>query len=387
MVSDPTMRSCVHYQETICAGLRGEAVHWSYVNDAETYREFMQFADYHGVGALVYYALKQSESLSLWPAECVDRMRTETIDETAREAIRCREISIVLSELANAGVSPLLLKGTPLAYFLYPEAALRHRSDTDMLIRENDRGALSQVLARLGYVRGNGITGELVSTQSTFSRVDRFGVCHDLDVHWRISNFHVFAAALAFQELAQRAVPVAALGPHARTLRPIDALILACMHRLGHRQAPYYVDGEAHYDSNRLIWLYDIHLLAQSLAVEQWEEFARVAMAKQLQQLCLDGLNAAKRAFGTSIPAFVEDFFIHAPKGEVLNVSRFYLSRWRWELSELGALPTWKLRLKLLQEHLAPSPAYLLEKYELKDRRWLPLFYVGRALAGVWKRL
>lgn len=383
----PKTLSQMAYQATICAALRGEPVDWAYAPDPVIYEEFVQCAGAHGVVALVYYALKQSGSLSSWPAALVEQLRSDARNAAAREAIRRRELSMVLTELAKAGVSPLLLKGTPLAYTLYAEPALRHRSDSDLLIEPSERENTAQVLTRLGYQCDNAITGELISTQSTYRRLDQFAVSHDLDVHWCISNFHVFANLLAMPELSRRAIPVAPLGVHARTLAPADALMLACLHRLGHQQAPYYRDGVAHYDSNRLIWLYDIHLLAQSLTGAQWREFIRLAVEKQIQLLCLDGFDAAKRAIGTVIPAGVESTLSHTSKNGALQVRRFHLPRWRWELSEFSALPTWRLRLELLKQHLVPAPAYLAEKYHLKDRRWLPAYYFRRALAGVWKRL
>lgn len=373
--------------ELICRLLRGEHPEWAHAENREIVDEFWKLAAYHGVAGLVYYALKQSRLLSAWPMELVDRLRADAMFEAAREAIRGRELGKLLVMLADADVMPLLLKGTPLAYTIYPEPALRLRADTDMLIGPADLDPLSRVMAQLGYARSLGVEGELVSSQTSFSRADAFGICHVIDVHWRISNFHIFNSAPAYLELASHAIAVARLGPQARTLRPIDALLLACMHRLGHQQAPYYVDGVPHYDSNRLIWLYDIHLLARSFTTEQWLEFADAAVARRLQLLCADGLKAAQQAFATAIPADINAILTRASKSPALPVGRFRMARWRWELAEIMALPTWRGRLALLKEHLMPSTAYLQEKYRLRSRRWLAVFYLRRALAGVWKRL
>lgn len=371
----------------ICRLLRGEPQHWVHGDDRQLRDEFLRLATYHGVTGLVYHALKQTQLLSAWPSELVARLRTDARLEAVREAMRGRELGELLAMLADAGVLPLLLKGTALAYTIYPEPALRLRADTDMLIGSADLEALSRVMARLGYARSLGVEGELVSSQASFSRVDSFGFCHVVDVHWRISNFHIFGAVLAYRELASHAIAVTSLGPHARTLRPVDALLLACMHRLGHQQAPYYVDGVAHYDSNRLIWLYDIHLLARGFTPEQWLEFAAAALAGRLQLLCADGLKSAQQAFGTRVPAAIEAMLARRSNVPALQVGRFRMARWRWELAELMALPTWRARFGLFKEHLLPSRAYLQEKYQLRSRRWLPILYLRRALVGVWKRL
>ena len=68
------------------------------------------------------------------------------------------------------------------------------------------------------------------------------------------------------RELLARALPLPALGPHARGPGDVDALLIACMHRATHRHNPYTVNGEDHHDPDRLIWLTDIDLLARRLS-------------------------------------------------------------------------------------------------------------------------
>src|SRR5678816_3932786 len=80
------------------------------------------------------------------------------------------------------------------------------------------------------------------------------GVWHLYDVHWKLACPQAFAHLLTYGEVAAEAVPVSALGPHAR--RPSDGheLFIACVHRAAH-----------HAGDERLIWLYDIHLMTERL--------------------------------------------------------------------------------------------------------------------------
>jgi len=64
---------------------------------------------------------------------------------------------------------------------------------------------------------------------------------------------------LSHDEIAERATPLPALGPDARAACGTDALVLACLHRAAH-----------HRDSEELLWLYDIHLIACSLSDADW---------------------------------------------------------------------------------------------------------------------
>ncbi len=87
----------------------------------------------------------------------------------------------------------------------------------------------------------------------------------------------MLAAALDYGELAARAVPLPALGRNAHAIAPVHALLLACIHRAGHANAPYHVDGIASPEGDRLIWLYDIHLLVGGMSAGELDEFVALA--------------------------------------------------------------------------------------------------------------
>ncbi len=84
----------------------------------------------------------------------------------------------------------------------------------------------------------------------------------------------------------------------------MHALLLACMHRGTHRHNPYYVSGEPHTGGDRLIWLYDLHLLAESFGEHDWQSFIARADAKGLRGICADGLATAHQCFATNVPEY-----------------------------------------------------------------------------------
>ena len=111
---------------------------------------------------------------------------------------------------------------------------MRPRSDTDLLIEKDDVAVVTRVMTELGYRRATLTSGDLVMPQRPFVKRDLSGVVHTYDFHWKIANPQPFADALAFGELMKRSIEIAALGAHARTLGPLDALLLACIHRVAH---------------------------------------------------------------------------------------------------------------------------------------------------------
>lgn len=369
----------------MCALLRGEPAAWPASEPAKFEAQFRDCAAYHGVGPL----LARQHSLG--------RLRDDRIpgflfpagqakDETAIELTRKYALVRALNALAESGVTPLLLKGAALAYSIYPSPALRPRADTDLLIRSVDRAVTDRILSRLGYEKPNAISGDIVKYQCGYVMRDRFGMDHVLDVHWRISNTQLFSRALDYEELRLRSVSLANLGEHARGLALEDALLHACIHRAHHMHSPIWVDGAPRVSGDRLIWLYDMHLMVAAMSKRQLMDFARLARRKGMRAICRDGLLETHKCFGTKIP---EDVLVSMAGAGPVEPSEAHLQAgsMRYFLTELRSLPRWPDRIKLLREHLFPPVDYMLEKYALTNHVWLPVLYLKRGIHGAWKRL
>jgi len=373
--------------DLISALLRGETITWPDATQLIERESFFKLCHLHGVTTLLYRQLEAGRNLDDCPNSILDTLRSKARLAAARELLQRRAVEQLLNELADRGVSPLLMKGTALAYSLYPAPELRARADTDLLLRKADREVAAKVFCALGYEQSSSIGGDWVSSQSSWLKTDEFAVTHNFDLHWRISNFPVFREKLTFDELWPSSVPIAALGPHARGLGAIHGLLFACMHRLGHRQAPYYVSDVAHRDGNRLIWLYDIFLLARTLDDCQWQTLATTARQKGLQEVCLDGLLAAAEAFGAvAPPSLLASLRSTKNRGDI-PIARFSSSPWLWELWQIRQVKGWRQRANLIREHVFPSASYVLEKYRTHHRSLLPLLYLHRAAHGLLKRL
>ncbi len=160
-------------------------------------------------------------------------------------------------------------------------------------------GAVKRVMTALGYVEPALSDGELLFCQFQMTREDHLGVGHVFDVHWKISTQTVFADVLTYDELAASAAPVPALGPHARTTGGVHALLLACIHPVMHHQ-----------NADRLIWLYDIHLLVDRLSEVELERFASLARQKRVAAICLHQLLLTRARFRTEALEWVDCCFV-----------------------------------------------------------------------------
>ncbi|MBA2304155.1 MAG: nucleotidyltransferase family protein [Acidobacteria bacterium] len=294
----------------------------------------------------------------------------------ARELFVLPDLQGATAALGAAGVPVLITKGTALAYTAYPHAWLRPRTDTDLLVSRADVPPATRALENCGYRRSAAVsTGELVSHQIAFERTDPHGVHHVIDLHWKIVNPQIVADALTFADLWSGARGVPALGAAVRVPSPVASIALGCVHRLAHHQG-----------DDRLIWLYDLKLLASSLGAEDWTRFEDLACRQLIAGFCLDGLRTSRVHFATVIPATVEDALAGAMRDEP---SKAYaegpVSKRDVLLSDLALLGSWRERVRLVKEHAFPSPAFMQQRYGT-SRRWaLPALYVHRLVTGASK--
>lgn len=332
-------------------------------DDAEDGGPLATAADAHGVLPLLDAALLRTSSVS--PSAPRRRM---TLD-AATDLVRERALREVVEALATAGIPALLLKGADLAYSVYEQPHLRPRTDTDVLVAHDDRFRAGAVLRSLGYARAPQVGGDLVMYQEQFVREDAHGASV-VDLHWRVANPQRFAGVLPFDEVYRDSQPRPLLSPQARGLHPVHALLLACVHRLAH-----------HLDAPRLIWTYDIHLLAARLSDSDWRRWVELAERRDVVAACRRGLALAEEAFHTPVPIFVTESLstvdLHDPlyaTPDVRHIARVW--------ADVKLLPGWTARARLVYQHLFPSPEYMREVYAPASGSPVVVLYVQRLVRG-----
>jgi hypothetical protein len=344
----------------------------------------LALASVHGVMPLLDWRIEQGPGLFGWPSSVLEQLHSSRVEWVVAELILKSHLSEVLARLNSVGVKYLLLKGTPLAYSVYEQPYLRTRGDTDILIQECDRALVHSTLVDDGFDAEVEYGRKFASYQRTYSKPSQLGPgCH-IDLHWRVSNSQHFAKALSFDELWRNSVAINGLGSGVRAPDPVFALVVACLHRATHINAPYFVGGQCYFEANRLIWLKDIDLLSKGFSPEDWRRFIAVVSAKRTKAVCLDGLLAAQKAFNFCLP---DEVLHHLGVIGRTEPSAAYLRRGVWRkrlLAELPAMENWKERRELLWEWMFPPSAHMRRKFGSEDSRLLPLLYLRRAVVGVF---
>lgn len=333
------------------------------------------FANAQGVLPLLYDGLVRQGRLGDLPAEVCRAWQGQTRRAAATDLSRRSAVDSALERLSREGIPFLVLKGEACARLLYSEPHLRIRSDVDLMFPDRDTAdSAAHALRSLGYRRWPGIDGTMaISEYAVCLPPDQGGFC--LDLHWRISNSVRLSRHLTYRDVraTAQALPgrVAAMCPSFP-----DLLLHACIHRLAHGR-----DGE----SNRLIWLYDIHLLAGRMSPDDWDTLLSTCRENAGAGICLRGLRAAEARFGPAgeprhlraLEALSAEEPTPIPDGE---------TPLEYEFAEFRDLRTWSERLRFLREHLFPDPEYMMLRDGLGSRAALPMAYVRRIIRGFRRR-
>lgn len=348
--------------------LRHEHPTWPAAGGADFQLEFLQRAAHHGVRALVFDRVQNADAWEGWPVRVQAELRDATRAAAAVDMLRSHALREVLAAFRDREIPVLITKGGALANSVYGHSRLRTRVDTDLFIGIEHIERVRETMVSLGY----DIVPPVYKSHQFICAKNWHETLIQFDIHWRILNAPQFARSITFEEAWKRSVPVPGL-EGARTLDEVDALLLACLH----------LKGSAFHDENRLIWLYDIHLLGATLSPEMWATCVQRAVDKRIHTTCLDGLSRAGDRFSTVIPAeVILALGIDLPRPGIYASSNLSLL-----MDDLQKLPGWCEKTGLLRELFFPSPDALMEKYQKTNRAWLPLLYCRQLLGGAAKRL
>jgi len=355
----------------LCAVLRGDSLDWPAASDTDFYDVLLKQASYHGVDSLLCHMLKPTAAWEELPDQLQDALQQKLMTGVACEMVRTRDLLALLEALSGAGIACLILKGGALAYTHYPEPGLRSRCDTDFFIDTGDIRKIRDIFHGLGYQ----LSGWIYKSHQFDCFKSEFGGAINYDIHWRPNNRSKYARVFSYEEVNRESVPVPGLDG-ALTLKPVHALLLACMHRA----------GDPMHDADRLIWLYDIHLLVSALSEPELFEFAQRAVGENIQAICRDAIEKSRQCFTTSVPGQVEDI-LAAPSQASSIHRRFSDSQLALIFDDIRQLPDVRSRFELVWEYLVPPADYLLNRYGKKGWFWVPALYLRYLFGGIFERV
>lgn len=170
-----------------------------------------------------------------WPEPSRVRLR-ERLRALAHDAACFRQTLVrFLRAAGEAGVTPILLKGSSLALDLYPRDDLRAQGDIDVLLAPSAIGAAIAAAARAGLFPGDRDFPAWWYRLSHFHLALRPATAlgREVELHWRL---HAPALLLTddVRKILARAVPVRAGTVAALALDPFDRYLHLATHLVSH---------------------------------------------------------------------------------------------------------------------------------------------------------
>ena|SRR5215469_1834993 len=261
--------------------LLSSPVDWSYV---------LERAYAHGVYPLVYSNLRE-----LGFPGVPDAIRTELKREYLANAIRnqllSQELAHLLSQLSDAGIPAIPLKGVSLAESLYGDPAARVSTDVDLFVPARRLNNAIEMIRTAGYPDffDDSFFRKLdlrYGRHYAFRR-DYIGCSTDVELHWRLIQ-HSSQDQEAVADLWAEARPTRCFGAPAHRLSPEWEFLYLAIHAADHGW-------------QGLKWLVDLHHLSTT-SPPDWERVKEKAEQLGLERVVRLTHITCSRLLGTPLP-------------------------------------------------------------------------------------
>jgi hypothetical protein len=127
--------------EILCRLLR-EPINWDYV---------IQAGRWHSLIGLLFHHLKSPQNAEITPPPVLDSLKSEYLQNTARQLFRRTELARLLAILEAKGIPVIVLKGAALIGTVYSVSGLRPMGDLDLMVPEAQVFTVQAIIQSLGY--------------------------------------------------------------------------------------------------------------------------------------------------------------------------------------------------------------------------------------------
>lgn len=304
----------------------------------------------------------------------------------AAAAIKLDLLARLQTAFAAAGIETVLLKGIAFCLALYPDAAVRPMNDLDFWLQPADLPAAWQVMAGLGF-HDKGLWPGVAAiplhvTQLDFYPGDLKTSPLSVELHWDLSQREGVRGRLPLARWWAEAVTIPWRDQPVKVLSPAAALVHTAVHQMLEHRAEI-----------RWRWLLDIDQLGRGrpdyyLTPSDWQQAAHDAEAAGVLPAVQAALRLAARELETPLPepalALLAQTADPAQRTFVAAVANPHRSAAGKVLLNAAQAPTWRQKTAVVRQTLFPHPHYMRQRYHVRHRALLPLYYLGRLLKGAY---
>lgn len=337
--------------------------------------------EFHGLTSLAY--LYGQGSNAGFSTKTTESLKSKHIVTTIWEQSHARFIETSINKLKAAEISPLVFKGTAMAYSHYEHPASRLRGDTDIMVSNEQYKKTAQILMADGWSSTPDRGSKIMNWQKSFSRKDKTGLIHEIDLHRELTFCSRVSEFFSFSTLSKRATSITIGDTKINSVNDVDGLIITCFHRLLHRNCDYRTGTVVTRSPNRLIWLFDIHLLASALTSKQWDTLSETAVTSGCSRSCLLGFSMSQKIFKTEIPNRVLQRLESVGTSQV---DEFLDSKGMVRLfMKFRSISSLRDKFSMVKELIFPDLNYMRKTYG--EAAWVPKIYAQHLFAAIKKTL
>ena len=254
----------------------------------------------HGIIPLLYQLLKKLPKQKRVPPEIMDKLRYAFLMHTGRALREEKQMQEIVAAFGRAHVRIIALKGFALARMVYPGPGTRPGSDLDLLVAPDQMARARAIFEDIGYDGG----AELFDAESGLYKDEYFvhkqkqQFYKKIELHWRLHSFLGISQEAEIRELFDRAVTVKSDNVTFEALDIVDAII--------HRAIN---NAFGHDEHMRLIWLYDMVLLAKKLdGPAGWHRLRQRCVEWRARLAVELSFEMARSWLGFELPTGFDDF-------------------------------------------------------------------------------
>jgi len=354
--------------------LRGESPRLPKVSTNQ-WSDFLSHLIPHGILPLLYWQICSMPPESRPPEEIIFTMRKSFLLNSMSYLKMKRQLGEILRPFQSEGVRALVLKGPALFWTIYPDPAMRPSCDLDLLVLPDQIAQARAILVRLGY-KCLGKRFEHCKDfycEETFIPQENSRNNRPVELHWDLHSFSGISRNERLEDLFLRTVRVKLSDLSFEALHPVDALI--------HRA---FNMALSHNRDIRLIWIYDVALLARHLTVpDDWEVLQERSVAWRARLALENSLKMAQVWVGLKLPDRFSEFSswprpteteVTAWSDAILRhdrIASFFRLHWSNSSKPLE-------KIQFLFHLLFPDPKIIRIRSPLPHKWLLPLSYVRR---------
>jgi hypothetical protein len=313
------------------------------------------------------------------PAPVAERWRRAQRMTAAFYVVWSASLVRVCNALAQAKIPVIVLKGAALAETVYDKPSLRPLADVDILVRHEHVRATVEILQANGYLPPRVAESEeyTLDFENELPILPRNPVGITIDIHWSLLDSPYYQRALSHDWFWQSSRPFTRYG-EARTLGPEAQLLHLSAHLM------------VHHHGKGTLWLYDIVELLRRYRTElDWERTLEEARRCELVESLRRTVERAVGELGAGIDPgrHAQIVQMHVSNAEQNVFAHPTIGKARAEhfWNDVITLPTWRTRLSYIRHRIAPSAAFMRQRYQLQGSAWLPFYYPYRWLFGAWR--